>query len=111
MRAKRTTRRDRIARAQDSSGRNSSSPPGTPIEAILEAVDSLLRGQQRIALPRQGIDLMFDSEVVARCRTCNVSWTVKPSQFSSIGWWSCPGGCPRPDASHDDAASGGQAEG
>lgn len=111
MRARRATRRHRIARAQETSGRKSSSPPGSPIEAILEAVNSLLRGQQRIALPGQGIDLMFDSEVVATCRTCNVSWTVKPTQFSSIGWWSCPGGCPRPDANHDGAASEGQAEG
>lgn len=111
MRAKRATRPNRIAPAQGSSNRKSNAPPETPIAAILEAVNSLLGGQRCISLPHQGIDLLFDSGVVARCRVCELTWTVKPTQFSSIGWWSCPSGCRPPDATHREAASQGKAEG
>lgn len=63
------------------------------ITPILAAVKSLLRGRQDVPLPDQGIDLLFDDGVIARCRDCRLSWQVKRSQFSSPGWWSCPSGC------------------
>ena len=102
MRTERTNRRNRIAPAQGSSKRKSNAAPA--IAPILDAVNHLLAGQHPVMLPRQGIDLLFDSGVVARCRTCGLSWTVKPTQFSSIAWWSCPSGCRPPDVTHRDAA-------
>jgi len=64
-----------------------------PIAPILAAVKRLLRGRADIPLPEQGIDLLFDAGVVAKCRACQVCWEVKRSQFSSLGWWRCPSGC------------------
>lgn len=64
-----------------------------PVAPILAAVKTLLRGRKEIPLPEHGIDLLFDDGVVARCRSCRLSWEVKRSQFSSLGWWSCPSGC------------------
>lgn len=110
MRTKRITRRTRIAPVPGSSKRKSSASPPTAIAPILEAVKSLLRGQHRVAVPGQGIDLLFDCGVVARCRTCELSWHIKPTQFSSIGWWSCPSGCRLPDAAHREATMHGEAE-
>jgi len=63
------------------------------ITPILAAVKTLLRGRQDVPLPDQGIDLLFDGGVIARCRDCRLSWEVKRSQFSAPGWWSCPSGC------------------
>lgn len=60
---------------------------------ILTAVKTLLRGRKDVSLPDHGIDLLFDGGVLARCRACRVSWEVKRSQFSALGWWSCPSGC------------------
>ena len=109
MRTERANRRNRIAPAERSSKRKSdATPAAAAIAPILEAVKSVLHGQHRVALPGQGIDLLFESGVVARCRTCDVSWTVKPTQFSSIGWWSCPSGCRPPDATHSEAPLHGQ---
>jgi len=68
-----------------------------PLAPILAAVKTLLRGRKGISLPEQGIDLVFDAGVVARCRACRLCWEVKRSQFSTLGWWSCPSGC-RPAA-------------
>ena len=68
----------------------------TDIAPILAGVKSLLRGQERVELPLQGIDLVFDCGVIARCRACRLTWQVKRSQFSSAGWWACPGGCRPP---------------
>jgi hypothetical protein len=74
-----------------------------PIAPILAAVKKLLRGRQDVALPEQGIDLLFDAGVVARCRLCRLSWEVKRSQFSCAGWWSCPSGCrPRRESASND---------
>jgi hypothetical protein len=111
MRTERKNRRNRIASVQRSSKRKSNASSATAIGPILEAVNSVLRGQHYVALPRQGIDLLFDSGVVARCRTCELSWTVTPTQFSSIGWWSCPSGCRPSDATHRETALHGQADG
>jgi hypothetical protein len=63
------------------------------ITPILTAVKTLLRGRKDVSLPEQGIDLLFDEGVIARCRVCRLSWEVKRAQFSSPGWWSCPSGC------------------
>ncbi len=63
---------------------------------IVSAVRTLLRGRQRIALPDEGIDLLFDGGVVARCQVCELSWHVRRTQYASRGWWSCPSGCKRP---------------
>jgi len=63
------------------------------ITPILAAVKTLLRGRNDVCLPDQGIDLLFDEGVIARCRFCRLSWEVKRSQFSAPGWWSCPSGC------------------
>jgi hypothetical protein len=76
-----------------------------PIAPILVAVKRLLRGGQDISLPEQGIDLLFDAGVIARCRVCRLSWEVKRSQFSSPGWWSCPSGCRTRNASASKAAT------
>ena len=111
MRTDRKNRRNRIAGERRSSTRTSNASTATAIAPILEAVNSVLRGQHHVALPRQGIDLLLDSGVVARCRICELSWTVKPTQFSSIGWWSCPSGCRPPDATHREAAVLEPAEG
>ena len=111
MPTKRITRRTRIAPVPGSCKRKSSASHPTAIAPILEAVKSLLRGQHRVAVPGQGIDLLFDSGVVARCRTCELSWHIKPTQFSSLGWWSCPSGCQLSDATHRQAATHGKAEG
>jgi len=111
MRSERANRRNRIAPVKGSSKRKSDATPAAAIAPILEAVKSVLHGQHRVALPRQGIDLLFESGVVARCRTCDLSWTVKPTQFSSIGWWSCPSACRPPDATHREASLHGQDEG
>ena len=100
MRAERTTRRTRLARIAVPSESNSNPAGTTPIAQILAAVESLLRGRQNVPLPRQGIDLLFDAGVVARCRACELSWPVKHTQFSSIAWWSCPSGCQPSDATH-----------
>ena len=75
-----------------------------PIAPILAAVKKLLRGRQDISLPEQGIDLLFDAGVIARCRFCRLSWEVKRSQFSCAGWWRCPSGCrPRAESASDEA--------
>ena len=63
------------------------------VTPILAAVKKLLRGRQDISLPEHGIDLLFDAGVIARCRICRLSWEVKRSQFSALGWWTCPSGC------------------
>lgn len=63
------------------------------ITPILTAVKTLLRGRTDVLLPDQGIDLLFDDGVIARCRECRLSWEVKRSNFRSPGWWSCPSGC------------------
>lgn len=63
------------------------------IAPILAGVKTLLRGRRDVSLPDQGIDLLFDGGVVARCRACRLLWEVKRSQFASLGWWSCPSGC------------------
>ncbi len=60
---------------------------------ILAGVKDLLRGQESVQLPQEGIDLLFDEGVVARCRTCDLSWAVRNAHFSSPGWWACPKGC------------------
>jgi hypothetical protein len=64
-----------------------------PVAPILAAVKKLLRGRDDVPLPEHGIDLLFDDGVIARCRACRLSWEVKRSQFSALGWWSCPNGC------------------
>jgi hypothetical protein len=74
-----------------------------PIAPILAAVKKLLRGRQDVSLPEQGIDLLFDAGVIARCRFCRLSWEVKRSQFASAGWWNCPSGCrPRSESASKD---------
>jgi hypothetical protein len=67
--------------------------PTADLSAILAGVKTLLRGKETVTLPAAGLDLLFDDGVVARCRVCRLSWRVSRSQFSSPGWWSCPGGC------------------
>jgi hypothetical protein len=63
---------------------------------ILAGVKDLLRGQASVELPREGIDLLFEEGVVARCRVCELAWAVRNSQFSSPAWWACPRGCQPP---------------
>jgi hypothetical protein len=65
----------------------------TELAPILAGVKTLLRGIEIVHLPDQGIDLLFDDGVVARCRACELSWTVRNAHFTSAGWWSCPKGC------------------
>jgi len=76
-----------------------------PLAPILAAVKRLLRGRTDVQLPEQGIDLLFDAGVVARCRACQLAWEVKRSQFSSLGWWSCPSGCRTAPASSTTEAT------
>ena len=71
-------------------------PSGERLAAILAGVKALLRARHVVQLPDEGIDLLFDGGVVARCRTCQVSWEVKRTQYSALGWWACPSGCRRP---------------
>jgi hypothetical protein len=75
-----------------------------PITPILTAVKTLLRGRKAVSLPEQGIDLLFDEGVIARCRACRLSWEVKRAQFSSPGWWSCPSGCRHQSAANTEEA-------
>jgi hypothetical protein len=69
---------------------------GDHLAAILAGVKAVLRARGIVSLPDQGIDLLFDGGVVARCRTCRVAWEVKRTQYSAPGWWACPSGCRRP---------------
>ena len=71
---------------------------GGHLAVILAGVKALLRARTSVSLPDQGIDLLFDAGVVARCRSCGVSWEVKRTQYSALGWWTCPSGCSRPGA-------------
>jgi len=64
-----------------------------PLQRILAAVRSLVGGRERIELVDDGIDLLFDDGVVARCRACDVAWRVSRGHFRHRAWWSCPGGC------------------
>ena len=64
----------------------------TKLDTIREAVGRLLRGQERVSLPAHGLDLVFDAGVVARCRACDLSWSVSRKQFGILGWWTCPRG-------------------
>ena len=73
------------------------------ITPILTAVKTLLRGRKDVSLPEQGIDLLFDEGVIARCRVCRLSWEVKRAQFASPGWWSCPSGCRHQSALPEEA--------
>ena len=68
-----------------------------PLESILSALKTVLRGRETVAVPDCGIDVMFDSGVIARCRACRVAWTVRRSQFRLPGWWACPSGCRPPE--------------
>jgi hypothetical protein len=69
----------------------------TDLDAILAAVKMLRRGGGIVAVPAAGIDLLLETGVVARCRGCGVSWRVSRTQYSSLGWWSCPSGCRPPN--------------
>ena len=69
---------------------------GERLAAILAGVKALLRSRDVVPLPDQGIDLLLDAGVVARCRSCQLSWEVKRTQYSALGWWACPSGCRRP---------------
>lgn len=71
-------------------------PEKERLAPILAGVKDLLRGRESIQLPDHGIDLLFDEGVVARCRTCDLSWAVRNSHFASAGWWACPKGCRAP---------------
>lgn len=87
------------AQSPAESARHEATPAS--IEPILAAVKTLLRGRGVVALPHRGIDLVFDCGVIAKCRTCHLSWEVSRRHFSSLAWWACPGGCPTPGTTLD----------
>jgi hypothetical protein len=66
--------------------------PGS-VTHIIAAARGVLKARQGVSLPEEGIDLLFDGGVVARCRVCEVSWHVSRTQYAARGWWSCPSGC------------------
>lgn len=69
------------------------------LEAVLAGVESAVRYGDTVELPARGIDVTFDSAVVATCRHCRVSWEVSARHFKNLAWWSCPQRC-APQASN-----------
>lgn len=65
------------------------------LDAILTAVDSVIRSREQVELPTYGIDVGFDLGVVAVCRRCRVSWSISGRHLKSLAWWTCPQGCGR----------------
>jgi hypothetical protein len=84
---------DRTHAASSGAATANATGPAASVDAILSALKALRRNGGHVAVPECGIDLLMDAGIVARCRACEVSWTVRPSQFRVPGWWACPSGC------------------
>jgi hypothetical protein len=65
------------------------------LRQLVSAANKTLRTRADTELVDEGIDLMFDAGIIARCRRCRLSWRVSRSRFKQIEWWSCPGNCNR----------------
>lgn len=92
--------RDRSTNAVPKRRQQSERATNSSQRVLLDAVRTVLRGQNLSELPAHGINVVFDAGIVVICRTCHISWEVSRRQFSNLAWWSCPRGC-RPGADVD----------